>query len=134
MGLWRLGLYALLALCMAGKAGSAQDEFKPLKEAARESFVRFELKPFPALRIITEPGHLKHGELARAVLYDSGREEIWLSADALRSDELWIILNHEVCHLKTWREHGAGVREHGIEFMRTCRKYALSRKACAMEH
>lgn len=126
----RLGLCALAVFAMTGKAGAAQDDYEPLRQAAKESFARFELKPYPKLRIISEPGHLERGELARAVLYESGREEIWLSADALKADDLHVILDHEVTHLRTWRDHGPGVPEHGAEFRRTCRKYALSLKSC----
>lgn len=126
----RIALVSVALFAASGMASGTEDQYAPLKEAAKESFARFELKPYPPLRIISEPGHLERGELARAVLYESGREEIWLSADALKADDLWIILDHEVGHLRTWRDHGPGVLEHGAEFRRTCRKYALSLKAC----
>jgi hypothetical protein len=119
---------------MTGKAGSAEDKHAPIRLAAKESFQRFDMKPFPAVRIISEDGHLKAHEYARAVLYESGREEIWISADVVGRDDLHVILDHETAHLKAWREHGPRISEHGVIWRRVCRTYALSLKACEDKH
>jgi hypothetical protein len=126
----RLGLAALLALAMTGAADLEQRA----RDEAKAAFLRFELRPFPRLVFDTEGTSLAPNELARAVLYEGGREEVWVSMRALRSDDLWLILDHETAHLKAWREHGPGVDTHGPEFMATCRKYALSERACTEDH
>ena len=112
----------------------AADLEQRARDEAKAAFLRFDLRPFPRLVFDTEGTSLAPNELARAVLYESGREEVWVSMDALKSDDLWLILDHETAHLKTWREHGPSVDTHGAKFMTICRKYALSERACTEDH
>lgn len=127
MGPARYGLLALLAIFMARPA---QPNIDRLTHEARASFLRFDLRPFPAVRIVAEEGRLLDGEYARAVLYDSGREEIWIRASTADLDELHSILDHEAAHLRAWRDHGPNIPEHGFRWLKTCRTHALSLKAC----
>lgn len=103
--------------------------------AAEQCFARFELDPAPTVVVIPfgDP-RLSMSEWAKAVRYDSGRDEIWIAEDAARRGDLELILDHEASHLKAWRVHGEGIETHGKEWRRICRKYARNKAACRIDH
>lgn len=96
---------------------------------AKDSFLRFGLRPFPQIRIV-EPERLKRGEYARAVRYESGKEEIWVTRETGTLEDLHTVIDHESAHIRTWRDYGIRVQEHGPQWRSVCRKHALSLKAC----
>jgi len=101
-----------------------------LTTAAQGTLERFDLRPFPAI-VLRDASNMKRGEIARAVLFESGREEIWVSRSALDNPSLSDAMDHEGSHLRAWREHGPGIDEHGPEWRRICRASAANpAKAC----
>lgn len=102
-----------------------------LATKAQESFNRFELKPYPVVRLIdADSESLPPRALARAVKYED-REEIWVSR-ALRG-RVSDALDHEAAHLRAWRDYGPDIETHGKEWRLTCRAYAKNASACEVE-
>lgn len=119
---------AAVAVMAAGPASSGQER---LATFAKDSFARFGLSPMPRLRIVkADSPDLERGEIARAVLFESGKEEVRVSVGLLNDRRLQGALDHESAHLRTWREHGPDVEVHGPEFRKICRRYAADPSSC----
>lgn len=58
---------------------------------------------------------------ALAARNTDGEEFILVNQDA-KTDDIEQAIRHEVSHILTWRQYGEGVREHGPEFVKMCRK------------
>lgn len=124
---------ALIALALAGTVtGAAQAR----DDLARSVFGRFGLDPAPQIvRAEDFSGGLTRDEWARSIVYDSGREVIVLSEGARDRGRVEQMLEHEAAHLRAWRDHGHGIKMHGREWRRICRKYArLKHEACTPDH
>lgn len=119
---------ALVAAMTPPPAFPGQDR---LAAIALDTFKRFGLSPMPRVRLVKSgSGDLERGELARAVVYDSGREEVRVSQRLMSDPRLPGAFDHEAAHLLTWRIHGHDVEVHGPEFRAICRKYARDPKSC----
>ncbi|WP_366524231.1 SprT-like domain-containing protein [Henriciella sp.] len=68
--------------------------------------------------------------MARAVRYESGREEVWVSGDILEEGDYAQTLDHESSHLRTWRDFGTHVHMHGRQWRKSCREMASALAAC----
>jgi len=89
----------------------------------------------PGVRIVETPHKfLSKGERARAVLFMSGREIIFMDEDLTRFEsEFRETLDHEAAHIATWREHGPDVETHGREWRRLCRARSMARTHCSYD-
>lgn len=119
---------AVVAVMAAGPAYPGQER---LATFAKASFQRFGLSPMPRLRIVKpDSPDLERGELARAVLFESGKEEVRVAVRLLTDRRLQNALDHEAAHLRTWRDHGPDVETHGREFREICVRYSAHPSAC----
>jgi hypothetical protein len=94
---------------------------------AKASFDAFGLRPYP--RVIITDIRLERNEYARAVRYESGREELWIR-QPVKKDGLRVIIDHESAHLRAWRDYGLTIESHGPHWLRTCRRFAQSIQSC----
>ena len=89
------------------------------------------LTPSPEVRIVPNDHELlAGGAVARAVLFDSGRDMILISVEAAEHPAIANIIDHELSHIAAWREHGPGIKEHGREWLNICRQRAANPRAC----
>lgn len=119
-----------LATFAMPKPAEPQQKQNVFAQHVKDAFDVFELKPYPRLKLMREDGALARNEMARAVLYESGREDMWVRKALFGSPNIARILQHEAAHLKAWREHGTDINMHGPEWQRTCRAYATAPGAC----
>lgn len=71
--------------------------------------------------------------MARAVVYSSGREVIYIRRSVVKRARFSRSLAlHEFSHLQAWRENGFDIEGHGPEFRSVCRRVALA-KDCQAE-
>jgi len=118
---WRLIPLLLVSIAMPETGKPQQNVFA--KEAV-ESLKSFGITPFPRVVMEGKDGRLKSNEYARAVRYDSDREELWISKAIAEVKDIRDIIDHEVSHLAAWRKHGIEISEHGPEWLKVCRAHA----------
>lgn len=103
-----------------------------LVDALDKGYAQFDLAPpYPQISIVDETHDLmpKHS-LAVSMRTKSGQELIYFNRKFLKmTRDLEGTVMHELAHIKTWREHGIQVREHGPEFRKVCRS-ATARSHC----
>ena len=95
-----------------------------LVDALDKGYAQFDLAPpYPKIRIVDQSHDLMpQNTLAISMRTESGQEFIYFNRQSLRMRrELEATVMHELAHIKTWREHGIRVREHGTEFKQVCR-------------
>jgi len=63
--------------------------------------------------------------IAVAARNAEGEEFIVIQFDP--PEDIEPLIQHEAAHLIAWRVHGEGVKEHGAEFLRTCRATVTKR-------
>lgn len=103
-----------------------------LVDALDKGYALFDLAPpYPKIRIVDETHDLMPpNTLAVSMRTESEQEFIYFNRKSLRMRrELEATVMHELAHIKTWREHGIRVREHGTEFKQVCRA-ATARVHC----
>jgi hypothetical protein len=133
MSLWRIVPLMLVVLAMPKEARPQQNVFA--KETI-ESLRGFGISPFPRVVMEGEQGRLKSNEFARAVRYDSDREELWVSKRIAQMEgrDIRDIIDHEVSHLRAWRDHGIEIHEHGPEWLKVCRAHAKDPQAACVTY
>lgn len=96
-----------------------------------ETSARFNTE-VPELHIVSPDHELLEGiRYARAVVYDSGREALYLASDQTEDPErLLIVIEHEISHFAAWQKHGHNIPEHGTKWRAICRANASDLKAC----
>ena len=105
-----------------------------VEETITETFERFQLKePYPIVEIVSPYHWSVRGDVkGRAVRYNTGREEIYLQRDNVRTQsKLEDLLDHEVSHIKAWREHGENISSHGFEYNKICRHFSRRKTSCS---
>lgn len=71
--------------------------------------------------------------LGRAVLYDSGREVVFVSSELDPEGRLFrLVIEHELSHLEAWRVYGPNIAEHGFLWRRLCNR-SRPRAACVTD-
>lgn len=79
-----------------------------------------------------EPDHwfLNEGaqrRMARAARNAEGDEILVIQKNPV--EDVKPLVQHEVAHFLAWRRHGEGIKEHGSEFMKMCRKVVSERQS-----
>jgi hypothetical protein len=106
-------------------------EIKRAQALIKDASDRFGVVPYPEFRVV-RPGHpmLQNVRIARAVVFEGGKEALYISRDALsRPGTLSVTIDHEIAHFAAWRQFGYEIREHGTEWRAVCMVNA-GREAC----
>ena len=79
-----------------------------------ETSARYTLEA-PELHIVPRDHELLEGKRhARAVVYESGREALFIADDQTEDPErLQLVIEHELSHFAAWKKYGHGIKEHG---------------------
>lgn len=115
----------------------AQTQEERIDEIVLERYEHFEMElPYPEVVIVDQYHWAVRGPvIGRAVMFSDGDEVIYLQQDKVnRENDLINLLDHEISHVKYWREYGvrAAIRTpHGINYKRICREYANRRSSCS---
>ena len=86
----------------------------------------------PELYIVSRDHELLEGKRhARAVVYESGREALYIAEDQTQDPErLQLVIDHELSHFAAWKKYGHGIQEHGPKWRAVCLASATSPEAC----
>lgn len=112
--------------------GDISPEIRELRNIAASTYDTLGLSPHPEIRLVS-PAHRMLGgvRLGRAVVFEGGKEVIYISRDELGEPKrLTGTIEHEAAHLSAWRQFGHGIPEHGSEWRAVCLIAATSRDAC----
>jgi hypothetical protein len=108
-------------------------DIERLIDIIKETGKQFGVTPYPEFRIV-KPTHKMLGgyRLGRAVVFESGKEALYLSkAELERPRSLYQTIEHEMAHFAAWRQFGHDIPEHGSEWRATCLVNARhSRESC----
>jgi hypothetical protein len=108
-------------------------EIRAVQDIIIETGDRFGVTPYPEYLIVRPRHEMLGGRmLARAVVYESGREALFIASD--QTEDLvrlrWVI-EHEMAHFAAWRQFGHNIPTHGTEWRAVCMVNARhSRESC----
>ena len=103
----------------------------PPAQLIAETSARYSLTE-PTLHIVSRDHELLEGKRhARAVVYESGREALYIAEDQTQDPErLQLVIEHELSHFAAWRKYGHGIQEHGPKWRSVCLASATNPEAC----
>jgi len=123
------------ALALSGcstTATSYENKLDQIDRMAAQAFQDFNLNdPVPAIELVTSEHEMVNSGhvLARAVLYSTGREVLYVNQSRVTNRKrdrnqrhqdgerhLKALLDHEAAHFAAWRRYGSNIAMHGREF------------------
>lgn len=133
----RLGLSPVAVALMIQGAQEAPDQNTQLAGMAKEAFNRFGItENYPSVKIVPNSDkRLNGGAIARAAQYESGKQVLFLSKNAMRKGPRTLseYMEHEASHFADWNKNGIEGPEHSKEWKRLCLALASSPRVCAKE-
>ncbi len=78
------------------------------------------------LWVVPDGEVITDGEIARAVLTESGRQVLVININQADRN-MDQVLRHEMAHFEAWRRYGTDIEMHGPEFREVCREFVTRR-------